>query len=272
MSIQWFPGHMAKAIKQVKKKGSHVDIILEVLDARVPLSSRNPILDEIFPSKPRLLLFNKADLSNMYVTNKWIAYFKSKNIEAIAINAISGKESNKIQKVVKKITKIENRIIKCVVFGIPNVGKSSLINYLIGKKKVLVSDKPGVTKKENWLAVGKHLMLLDTPGILWPKFEDMNVGYKLAIANCIKAERYDSLQIATYLCDYLLKEYPNLIKNRFKIEDDICAPDEIFETIGQKRGCFLSGNEIDYERVYELFLREFRGGKMGKVSLERPEN
>jgi ribosome biogenesis GTPase A len=271
MTIQWFPGHMAKTIKQIKKISTKIDIVLEVIDARIPLSSRNPILDELFPDKPRLLLFNKVDLSNLFITNKWIAYFKSKNIPAISINALSGKETNKIETAIKKLANVEKKITNCVVFGIPNVGKSSLINYLIGQKKVIVGNRPGVTKKEGWIIVGKNIMILDTPGILWPKFENISIGYKLAIANCIKEERYDFGEIATYLCNVLLKDYPFAIKNRFKIEDDEQDPAKIFERIGQYRGCFVSGNEIDLERVYQLFLREFRAGKMGRISLEKPE-
>jgi ribosome biogenesis GTPase A len=271
MTIQWFPGHMAKAIRQIKEKRKEIDIILEVLDARIPLSSRNPVLDELFPDKPRLLLFNKVDLSDRFITNKWIAYFKAKNIVAMPINAISGKESYKIEKVVKKIVaNKDKKMIRCVVFGIPNVGKSSLINCLIGKKKELVGNKPGVTKKEKWIVVGKNLVLLDTPGILWPKFKNESIGYNLAVTNCIKEQRYDVCQITTYLCDFLMKEYPEAIKTRFKIEGNEKDALKIFEKIGLHRGCVLSGNELDYDRVYDLFLREFRAGKLGRISLEKP--
>ncbi|MFC1617044.1 ribosome biogenesis GTPase YlqF [Candidatus Margulisiibacteriota bacterium] len=272
MTIQWFPGHMAKAIRIIKEKRNQIDIILEVLDARIPLSGRNPVLDELFPDKPRLLLFNKVDLSNIIITNKWIDYFKARNIKAIAINAISGKEAYKIEKAVKNIAANAEKAIRCVVFGIPNVGKSSLINHLIGKKKVSVGAKPGVTKKDTWLAVGKNLMLLDTPGILWPKFKDMNIGCKLAITNCIKEERYDLCQIATYLCAILIKNYPHIIESKYKIPADIKNPDKIFEQICQNRGFFISGNELDYDRVYKVFLRDFRSGKLGRISLEKPED
>jgi ribosome biogenesis GTPase A len=269
---------MAKAIRQIKEKRSKIDIILEVLDARVPLSSRNPVLNEVFPSKPRLLLLSKADLADPIVTNKWLTYFKKKGLAAITVNALSGKEAQKIEKAAKKVIAnspsekktSEADIIRGVVFGIPNVGKSSLINHLIGKRKTIIADRPGVTKKQDWLVVSKKFLLLDTPGILWPKFEDPNIGFKLAIVNCIKEKRYNFEEIVFYLFKYLLKTYPQSINSRFNLESPMEEPLAMLEEIGRKRGCYLSGNEIDYDRVYDLFIREFRSGKMGRISLETP--
>ncbi|NQY74099.1 MAG: ribosome biogenesis GTPase YlqF [Candidatus Margulisbacteria bacterium] len=272
-TIQWFPGHMAKAIRHIKETSSTIDVIMEVLDARAPKSSQNPVLEEILQKKPRLIILNKADLCDSRALRAWIAYFKTLSTIVLPVNAISGKGSKKIESALVEVFARKNtsrKLIRVTVFGVPNVGKSSLINHLIGKKKTLVGNKPGVTKKQIWHALGEKCLLLDTPGILWPKFESPDIGQKLAALNCIKEQRYDSEEIAYYLCDFLMAHYPRLINQRFKLDEEFTEATNVFEAIGKKHGYFLSGNEIDITRVYNTFIREFRSGKIGRISLEKP--
>jgi len=270
MTIQWFPGHMAKAMREMKEKRSQIDVIIEVLDARIPLSSRNPVLAEVFSGKPRLIILNKEDLANPTITQQWCNYFKNEKTECLAINS-RGNNRKKIEKIVRElIPDPQKRIIKSAIFGVPNVGKSSLINHLIGKKKVIAGDKPGVTKKQIWVPVSHSLLLLDSPGILWPKFEDPKTGLNLAITHCIKEIRYNSEEVATVLCEFILNHAPTAIPNKYKIDTTEKTPPQIFEEIGKKRGCFIAGNNLDLDRVHDLFLREFRSGKLGRLSLELP--
>jgi ribosome biogenesis GTPase A len=263
---------MAKAIRQIKESASKIDVIMEVLDARAPSSSRNPILEAILPEKPRLILLNKADLCDARTLTNWISHFKTKNTITLAVNAMANKAPDKIEAALKSLFIQNNatqKLIRVAVFGIPNVGKSTIINHLVKKKSTSVGDKPGVTKKQKWQLIGNKINLLDTPGILYPKFKDQETGRKLAAINCIKAEQFHSDDIAFYLCDLISKNYPGSINKKFKLEETYTDPLELFEAIGKKRGCFISGNEIDLERVYDLFLREFRSGNLGKISLEQ---
>ncbi|MFT5170485.1 MAG: ribosome biogenesis GTPase A [Candidatus Marinamargulisbacteria bacterium] len=278
MPIQWFPGHMAKAIRELKEIRTQIDIVLEILDARAPLSCRNPVLDTLLPDKPRLLIFNKEDLADPVVTQQWISYFESLKLTVIAVDARNGKPSKKIEKAVHKVLSTHKVMtankklygVRAVVFGIPNVGKSTLINHMVGKRKAPIGDKPGVTKRQNWLAVTPTFSLLDIPGILWPKLESDHIGRILAAIHCIKSVAYDTDDIAFFLISFLSKHYPSQIKTRFKLDDLPEDPIGVVEMIGRKRGCIISGNQIDHDRVYDLILNEFRTHKLGRVSLEKP--
>ena len=282
MTIQWFPGHMAKARRQVTEKLKLVDIIFELVDARIPYSSRNPMIDEIIQHKPRLVLLNKADMADREVTKQWIQYFRSKGIRAIAINSQAGVGMKEIvlaaQEVLQekfdrmKAKGVRPRAIRAMIVGIPNAGKSTLINRLAKKNIAKTGNTPGVTKAQQWIKVGKELELLDTPGILWPKFEDQEVGLKLALTGAIKDTILNLQDVAVYALRFLEKEYPMSLKERFKLEDFPEDIVELFDEIGKQRGCFMSGGAIDYDKVTELVIREFRTEKLGPISLEQPSD
>jgi len=280
MTIQWFPGHMAKARRQVTEKLKLIDVVIELLDARLPLSSRNPMIDEIISSKPRLVLLNKADLADPNKTKLWIEYFKEQNLKAIAIDAQSGKGVQQIAKECKELVKemLEKRAskgmlpraIRALIVGIPNVGKSSLINRLAKKSIAKTGDRPGVTKSQQWIKVGNDLELLDTPGILWPKFEDQQVGLRLAASGAIKDEILDFQEVAVYAAAFLRDEYPSRLKERYGLDELSTDNIELLEAIGRRRGCLVSGGHIDFDKVSELLLRELRAGKLGTITLEDP--
>ncbi|WP_332630683.1 ribosome biogenesis GTPase YlqF [Halalkalibacter flavus] len=281
MTIQWFPGHMAKARREVTEKLKFIDVVIELLDARVPLASRNPMIDEIVSHKPRLILLNKADLADHSVTEKWKAYFEEKGAMVLAVNAQTGKGTEKIPNACKQLAKpiidkmiskgMKPRAVRAMILGIPNVGKSTLINRLASKRTAQVGDRPGVTKKQQWIKVGKELELLDTPGILWPKFEDQIIGYRLAATGAIKDELLDFQDIALFILNYLKDHYPTSVQERYKLDH---VPDDglaLFDEIGKKRGCLLGGGYVDYDKAAEIILREMRSGTLGRISLEQPE-
>ncbi|PYZ98001.1 ribosome biogenesis GTPase YlqF [Alteribacter lacisalsi] len=280
MSIQWFPGHMAKAKREAKEKMKLIDVVIELLDARIPLSSRNPVIDEITGGKPRIIILNKADLADPEITKAWKAYFESEGHHVLEADAQKGKGVQGIGPAVREeaagmIEKMKRkgmnpRAIRALILGIPNVGKSTLINRLASKKIARIGDRPGVTKSQQWIKVGKEMELLDTPGILWPKFDDEAVGYRLALTGAIKEELFDFQDSSAFLLKELKKSYPELLKSRYSLEelpDDLLA---LFDEIGRRRGCLISGGNIDYDRTAELIFRDFRAGKFGRVSLEQP--
>lgn len=281
LAIQWFPGHMAKARREVTEKLKLIDVVIELVDARLPLSSRNPMMDEIVGQKPRLVLLNKADLADPHMTKKWAGYFEEKGATVLAINAQTGKGVEKISGACRKLASpliekwkskgMKPRAIRGMILGIPNVGKSTLINRLASKKIAKVGDRPGVTKKQQWIKVGNdELELLDTPGILWPKFEDQVIGYRLAATGAIKDELLDFQDIALFVLNYMKDHYPERIAERYKLEE---VPEEglaLFDAIGKKRGCLLPGGYIDYDKAAEIILRELRSGTLGQVTLEQP--
>ncbi|WP_313798698.1 ribosome biogenesis GTPase YlqF [Cytobacillus sp.] len=282
MTIQWFPGHMAKARRQVTEKLKLVDIIFELVDARIPYSSRNPMIDEIIQHKPRLVLLNKADMADKEATKQWIKYFKEKGIKALAINSQAGQGMKEIVAASEEILQekfdrmrakgVRPRAIRAMIVGIPNAGKSTLINRLAKKNIAKTGNTPGVTKAQQWIKVGKELELLDTPGILWPKFEDQEVGLKLALTGAIKDTILNLQDIAVFGLRFLEKYYPDRLKDRYQMEvipEDIV---EMFDAIGKVRGCLMGRGEIDYDKVTELVIREFRTEKLGAVTLERPED
>lgn len=282
MTIQWFPGHMAKARRQVTEKLKLIDVVIELLDARLPLSSRNPMIDEIVKDKPRLVLLNKTDLADQKVTDQWIEYFRSKQLTAMGIDALSGKGVHKIPDQCRKLVEpimekrrakgMNDRAVRVMILGIPNVGKSSLINRLAGKKVAQTGDRPAVTKSQQWVKMTDGLDLLDTPGILWPKFEDPLVGYRLAASGAIKDEILDVGEVALFVTEYLRMYYPEPLTDRFKMEDIPEDRIELLEEIGRKRGCIMGRGQVDYDKVAQLILRELRSGKMGLISLERPDD
>ncbi|GMB08479.1 ribosome biogenesis GTPase A [Thermolongibacillus altinsuensis] len=281
MTIQWFPGHMAKAKREVTEKLKLIDIVFELVDARIPISSRNPLIDEIVANKPRIILLNKADMADPDITKQWVAFFEKQNVLALAIDSQTGTGVKQIVTLTKELLrpKFEKMIAKgikkpramrALIIGIPNVGKSTLINRLAGKHIAKTGDIPGVTKAQQWIKVGKELELLDTPGILWPKFEDEEVGLKLATTGAIKDTILNLQDVAVYALKFLATYYPERLKERYslvEIPEDIVA---LFDEIGKKRGCLASGGLIDYDKVAELVLRDIRTEKLGRLSFERP--
>ncbi|MGE7760683.1 ribosome biogenesis GTPase YlqF [Peribacillus sp. NPDC097895] len=282
MTIQWFPGHMAKARREVTEKLKLIDIIFELVDARLPASSRNPMIDEIIQHKPRVILLNKADMADPVKTNMWLEYYKSQGKTAIAINSQAGNGLNQITAAAKKLLKekydrmesrgIKPRAIRAMIVGIPNVGKSTLINRLAKKNIAKTGNTPGVTKAQQWIKVGKELELLDTPGILWPKFEDQEVGLKLALTGAIKDTILNLHEVSLYGLRFLEKEYPDRLKSRYNLDTIPQETLELFDRVGKFRGCLASGGFIDYDKTAELVVREIRSEKMGPLTFEVPKD
>lgn len=280
--IQWFPGHMAKTRRLIKESLPFVDLVTEIVDARIPLSSSNPELAEMIGSKPRIVLLNKCDVADEKATAKWVEYYKKNGMYALPVDCRSGKGLNAYLPLVREVLKdkiqrnadkgMAGKPLRVMVVGIPNTGKSSFINKMAGRNRAKVADKPGVTRSNSWFAVGNGVELLDTPGVLWPKFEDKAVGDKLAFIGSVKDEILDSETLAVRLINVLRNGYSERLTERFKITDFDDKEDyEILEMIGRKRGMLISGGEIDYERASVMLLDEYRGGKLGRLSLEFPE-
>ncbi|MEF9933641.1 MAG: ribosome biogenesis GTPase YlqF [Clostridium sp.] len=280
MNIQWYPGHMAKTKREIKENLKLVDVVIELLDARIPFSSRNPDLDEIISGKEKVVLLNKADLANDAITNQWIKYYKERGIEAMAIDSITGKGLNKIYAICKEAVKekierdekkgIIGRPLRAMVTGIPNVGKSSFINKIGGKSTARTGDKPGVTRSKQWIKVNKEFELQDTPGVLWPKFDDNRVAQRLAFTRAIKDEILDIVELAYFFVKYLQETNPEILTSRYNVELNMEDPYETMVAIGRKRGCVVSGGGIDEVRVANLVLDEYRTGKLGRITLETP--
>lgn len=282
MHIHWYPGHMTKTRRMMQENISLVDIVIELLDARIPFSSKNPEIDELAKNKHRMIILNKVDLSDDRVTQKWIKYFEEKGSKVILVNSISGKGLKDITEVAKELMKEKVERLKkrgrifvptrSMIVGIPNVGKSTLINKLVGKALTKTGDKPGVTRGKQWIRIKKDFELLDTPGILWPKFEDQKVGLKLAFTGAVNDDVLDMYTLSTELIKYLRKMYPNSLTNRYKIninEDD--TPEETLKSIGVARLFKTKGGEIDLSRTADILIDEYRGGKLGRITLESPE-
>jgi ribosome biogenesis GTPase A len=280
MTIQWFPGHMAKAKREVEEKLKLVDFVIELVDARVPVSSQNPMLQQVLGQKDKIVLLMKKDLADPKVTKEWQQYFEAENITALPINAHEQQDiaqiikeakalgEKKLERLVKK--GINPRPIRAMILGIPNVGKSTVINRLVKKKIAKTGDRPGVTTAQQWIKVKKDFELLDTPGILWPKFEDKEVGYKLAAVGTIKDQILHLDDIAVYILKYLNKHYPDRLEERYGLdleEEDIVV---WFDDIGKKRGCLGSGGSIDYDKTSEVIIRDLRSGRLGLLSFDRP--
>ena len=277
--IQWYPGHMAKTKKEVKEKIKLVDVVLELLDARIPFSSQNPVIKELIGNKPRVILLNKADLSDPVELDKWVSFFEMQGTKTLKINSVSGMGVDKILGVLKIVLKDKiakeisrgriERPIRTMILGIPNVGKSTLINRLADKKKLIAEDRPGVTKRTQYIRVGHDFELLDTPGILWPKFDNKSVALKLAITGAIKDNILPIDDVVIFGFKFLHENYLSRFESRYSIKVDIEDIVKIFDDIGIKRGCLLPGKRIDYDRVSDLFLHDFRHQKFGKIILDK---
>ncbi|AXI09065.1 ribosome biogenesis GTPase YlqF [Oceanobacillus zhaokaii] len=281
MIIQWFPGHMAKARRQVEEKLKLVDFVMELVDARAPLSSQNPMLQQVLQSKTKMIVLMKRDLADQRVTENWINYFKDKDIPAIAVDVNEKTDIKKVIQLAKSLGQekmdklmkkgIQPRPARAMIVGIPNVGKSTLINRLANKKVAQTGDRPGITKHQLWIKVKKDFELLDTPGILWPKFEDQMVGYRLAAIGTIKDQLLSLQDIVAFVIKYLQVHYPALLKERFNIEHDMEDMWEIFELIGKQRGALESGGNVNLDKVSEIVLQDLRAGRLGNITLESPE-
>ena len=282
-NIQWFPGHMAKTRRLIQDQVKLVDLVVEITDARIPQSSRNPELDKWVGGKRRLLVLNKCDAADPGITARWLQYYQETGVPAIAVDAKSGKGVGQFLPAVRELLSdvterlarkgMVGRPLRMMIVGIPNVGKSSFINRVAKEKRARVEDRPGVTTGKQWIAVAKDVDLMDTPGVLWPKFEDPAVGEKLAFTGAVKDQIMDVELLAVRLLGWLKEEYPALLEGRYRLtqEDTAGREDyELLELVGRKRGMLISGGEVDTLRAATMLLDEYRGGKLGRLSLEAP--
>lgn len=280
MHFQWYPGHMTKAKRQMQEDIKLIDLVIELVDARIPLSSRNPDIDELGKNKARLILMNKADLASDEQTRRWSEYFRNKGFYVVKLDARSKAGMKAINDVIMEACKekierdrrrgIKNRPVRAMVVGIPNVGKSTFINTYAGKACAKTGNKPGVTKGKQWIRLNKNVELLDTPGILWPKFEDQQVGLRLALIGSIKDEILNIDELSLELIRIIQKNYPGILAARYEIEEEKDAV-EVLEQVARNRNCVQKGNELDYSKAALLVIDEFRSGRLGKITLEFPE-
>ena len=290
MNIQWYPGHMTKTRRMIVDQIKNVDAVCEIIDSRIPISSRNPDIDELTAGKPRLVVLNRVDQADPEATKKWAAYFKAKGYAVLESNAKGGMGTAKFAAAVRELLaeKLQayaekgmvGRVVRVMILGIPNVGKSTFINKVAGRKTAKTEDRPGVTRSKQWVPIDKGLELLDTPGILWPKFEDQSVGLNLAYTGAVKDDILDIETLACHLMCYLGGQYPEALKEAYKLpslpqreeeDNDVAYGYKLLEAAGRKRGFLISGGEIDTERMAKILLDEFRGGKLGRFTLEMPE-
>ncbi len=281
--IQWFPGHMTRTKRQIQSDLKLVDAVAEIIDARLPLSSRNPDLAELIGSKPRIILMNKCDLADQKATRKWVEYFKRQGLRAIELDCKSGKGLGGFVTAVREVLAdkiaaweakgMKNHSLRVMIVGIPNVGKSSFINRISNSSKAKVEDRPGVTRGNQWFTLDKNIELLDTPGVLWPKFDDQSVGEKLAFTGAVKDQIMDTEQLSLRLLEYLQENVNSVFFERFSLEKseiEGLAPHELLELIAKKRGMLISGGNADTERAAVMVLDEFRAAKLGRITLELP--
>lgn len=279
MQFQWYPGHMTKAKRAMQEDIKLIDVIIELVDSRVPFSSKNPDIDTLANGKSRILLMNKYDLADKAVSDKWTKYYEEKGYFVATVNSKNGRGVKAVNDVIQKACKekierdrkrgILNRPIRTMIVGIPNVGKSTFINSFAGKACAKTGNKPGVTKGKQWIRLNKNVELLDTPGILWPKFEDQQVGLNLAFIGSIKDELYNIYELSLLLLDYLIKNYPDAVADFYEIENSD-SNNELLESIAIKRGCIKSGAEYDLDKAAKCLVDDFRNGRIGKISLEIP--
>jgi ribosome biogenesis GTPase A len=273
-NINWYPGHMKKTRELIQENLKFVDIAVEMIDARIPVSSRNPVIDEILKNKRRIAALNKSDLADERENRKWIEAIEKSGITAVTMNCMTGEGVFEFLKLLRSIKDEKNRDkarkkpLRLMIVGVPNVGKSSLINRLVGKKSAKTGDRPGITRGKQWLNLEEGIQLLDTPGILWPKFEDPNTGLNLAFCGSIKDEIIGMEDLALELLTILQDKYPDLLKERYKLESLMVTPLENMDAIALKRGFIMPGKKIDYERAARALLHEFRAGAIGRITLE----
>lgn len=277
MNIQWFPGHMTKAKRQMQEDIKLIDLVIELLDARIPLASRNPEIDQLARDKARMILLNKADLSDPKVTSRWKEYFERQGMTVLALDSRSASLRKPMQKAIMDATEkkrardlrrgIKNRPVRAMIAGIPNVGKSTLINSLAGRAAAKTGNKPGVTKGKQWIHLRDNIDLLDTPGILWPKFEDQETGIHLAMIGAISDHVLQVEDLSLKVIHFLREAYPGALSDRYAVDEEKEDVD-ILSAIALKRGCLVRGNEIDYRKTADLFLDEFRKGQLGRISIE----
>ncbi len=282
MNIQWYPGHMTKTRRQIEADLKQVDAVCEIVDARIPVSSRNPDIDSICGSKPRIIVLNRMDLADPNATKLWSQYFKGKGMAVVVTDCKTRKGIGDFtpaartacaEKLQRDAARGMNRPLRVMVVGIPNVGKSTLINQISGRKGAKAENRPGVTRGKQWVTVDSSLLLLDTPGILWPKFEDPEVGMMLAYTGAVKEGVLDLEELACRLIELLHKRYPEALKERYKLEAEQGTPGwELLELAGRKRGFLVSGGEVNTERMAKVLVDEYRSGKLGRFTLEVPEN
>lgn len=282
MNYQWYPGHMTKAKRMMQENIGLIDLVIELVDARIPLSSRNPDIDELGKNKSRLILLNKSDLADVSANRLWMEYFQKKGFHVLEINAKSGRGLKSIYGIVREACQekierdrkrgIKNRPIRAIVVGIPNVGKSTFINSFAGKACTKTGNKPGVTKGKQWIRMNKELELLDTPGILWPKFESEEVGRNLALIGSMNDEILQMTELAADLIAYLLKYYRELLAERYRMEDmdDMTTPLMVLTHVCENRKCYKKGQEADYEKASSIVMEDFRSGRIGRITLELP--
>ena len=288
MNIQWYPGHMTKTRRMIAEQIKNVDAVCEILDARIPISSRNPDVDELTAGKPRLVVLNRVDQADPAATKLWAASFRAKCYAVLESDARGGQGTAKFAGAVRELLAdklkayaekgMAGRVVRVMILGIPNVGKSTFINKVAGRKTAKTEDRPGVTRSKQWVPIDKGLELLDTPGILWPKFEDQSVGLNLAYTGAVKDDILDTETLGCHLMAYLGDKYPEALKTGYKLaslpereENDIAYGYRLLEAAGRKRGFLVSGGEVDTERMAKILLDEFRAGKLGRFTLELPE-
>lgn len=280
MHINWFPGHMAKAHRMIREHLRQVDVVVELLDARIPASSANPIIDEVVDNKPRIVALNKSDLAEQQQTEKWVTHFRQRGLPVVMIEAVSGKGTkvlvNQIEQAASAKIKaweakgIRSRAVRAMILGIPNVGKSSLINRLLGTATVRTADKPGVTRGKQWIKIGNNLELLDTPGVLWPKLEDQEAAFRLAVTGAIADDVYDMEDTIYRLLLILREKYSHRLIERYNLAEPLPdMPEELLTLIGTRRGCLRGGGGVDPEKVRRIILGEFRSGKLGLFTLDQ---
>ncbi len=274
-NINWYPGHMKKTRELIQENLKLVDAVIEVIDARIPVSSRNPVIDEIVSGKPRIIVLNKSDLADEDDTKVWQEYFRKAGNQVLSMNCVSGAGVGELFRIMERMAAEKNRDrnmnkpFRLMIAGVPNVGKSSLINRMTGRKSAQTGDRPGVTRGKQWLKLKNNMQLLDTPGILWPKFEDPKAGLNLAFCGSIKDEILDVPTLGMELIGVLASGYPDLLSQRYKLDEIAVTPLENMENMALKRGCILPGKRIDYERIGKLVLDEFRSGRIGRITLEK---
>ncbi len=277
-NIQWFPGHMTRTRRKIQESLKLVDAVVEIVDARIPLSSRNPEMDSLTTGKPRMIILNKADLADENANRRWLAYFKAQGLAAIAVDCKSGRGCNQFEPALRELlhvllekweSKGANRAIRAMIVGIPNVGKSSFINRMNRGGKAKVEDRPGVTRQNQWFVIEGGTQLLDTPGVLWPKFEDQTVAMRLAFTGAIKDQVLDMEEMACELLGILRQNYPEVLVERYKLSEPLNEDKyELLQDVGRKRGMLISGGEINTERAAIMLLDEYRGGKLGRITLD----